>query len=398
MLQSSYLSILTPKTAYMALIERILLVESDPDISDLIARQALRPLGYQVDVAGDAGSAIKQAATAAPDLVIANLSLPGLSGKDLLVALASQGVTTPLIVLAEKGREQDVIQAFRLGAADYLFLPARDAEVVSVVERVLKNVRETRARQRLDAQLKETNDKLQRKVQELVSIVAAGKAILSITDRRVLFEKIIEGAIQVSGADMGWLLLRDDRSRTYILVSQRNLPEAWAKKIGQPIDDGVSSLVAVSGETLLISGDPLSKFKLASLGKAAAVTPIKVKQEVIGLLILVRKSAKAFGEIEQTLLEAMADYASISLVNDRLFRALEHNAETARNGEKQQNAMLESLRRDIQTEMQSILYPLNLVMTGKTGTLTPEQSEALASAEKAAHRIAIIMQKTVPPV
>jgi DNA-binding response OmpR family regulator len=382
----------------MALIERILLVESDPDLSDLIARQALRPLGYQVDVAGDAGSAIKQAASAAPDLVIANLSLPGLSGKDLLVALASQGVNTPLIVLAQKGHEQDVIQAFRLGAADYLLLPARDVEVVSVVERVLKNVRETHARQRLDTQLKETNEKLQRKVHELTSIVAAGKAILSITDRRVVFERIIEGAIQVSGADMGWLLLRDDRTRAYLLVSQRNLPEAWAKKTGQPLDDGVSSLVAVSGETLLIHGDPLSKFRLSGLGKAAAVTPIKVKQEVIGLLVVVRKAVKAFGEIEQTLLEAMADYASISLVNDRLFRALEHTAETARNGEKRQNAMLESLRKDIQAEMQGVVYPLSLVLTGKTGALTPEQREALASAETAIQRMVHTLQKNVPPV
>ena len=382
----------------MALIERILLVESDPEISDLIARQALRPLGYQVDVVNDAGTAIKQAAKTAPDLVIANLSLPGLSGKDLLVALASQGVNTPLILLAEKGHEQDIIQAFRLGAADYLLLPARDAEVVSVVERVLKNVRETRARQRLDAQLKETNEKLQRKVHELTSIVAAGKAILSITDRRVLFEKIVEGAIQVSGADMGWLLLRDDRNRAYLLAAQHNLPDAWAKKLGQPIDDGVSSLVAVSGETLLIHGDPLTKFRLASLGKAAAVTPIKVKQEVIGLLIVVRKALKAFGEIEQTLLEAMADYASISLVNDRLFRAVEHAAETARTGEKQQNAMLEALRRDIQTELQGIVYPLSLVLTGKTGALTPDQREALASAEAALQRIARTLQKTVPPV
>lgn len=382
----------------MALIERILLVESDPEISDLIARQALRPLGYQVDVVSDAGAAIKQAAKTAPDLVIANLSLPGLSGKDLLVALASQGVNTPLILLAEKGHEQDIIQAFRLGAADYLLLPARDAEVVSVVERVLKNVRETRARQRLDAQLKETNEKLQRKVHELTSIVAAGKAILSITDRRILFEKIVEGAIQVSGADMGWLLLRDDHTRAYLLTAQRNLPDAWAKKLGQPVDDGVSSLVAVSGETLLIHGDPLTKFRLANLGKAAAVTPIKVKQEVIGLLIVVRKALKAFGEIEQTLLEAMADYASISLVNDRLFRAVEHAAETARTGEKQQNAMLEALRRDVQTELQGIVYPLSLVLTGKTGALTPDQREALVSAEAALQRITRTLQKTVPPV
>ena len=44
----------------MALIEHILLVESDPDISDLIARQALQPLGYQVDVVGDVAAALKK--------------------------------------------------------------------------------------------------------------------------------------------------------------------------------------------------------------------------------------------------------------------------------------------------------------------------------------------------
>src|SRR5512139_193561 len=97
--------------------ERILVVESDPDVSDLIARQALKPLGYQISVATDAASAIRQAVQAAPDLIISNLVLPGLSGKDLLVALSSQGISAPFIVLANKGSEHDVIQAFRLGAA-----------------------------------------------------------------------------------------------------------------------------------------------------------------------------------------------------------------------------------------------------------------------------------------
>ena len=101
--------------------ERILIVESDPDIIDLIVRQALKPLGYTVSVVGEAASAIKQAVQTPPDLMIANLNLPGLSGKDLLAALTSQGISAPLIVIAEKGQEQSVIQAFRLGAVDALF-------------------------------------------------------------------------------------------------------------------------------------------------------------------------------------------------------------------------------------------------------------------------------------
>ncbi|MFA5873955.1 MAG: response regulator [Anaerolineales bacterium] len=46
---------------------------------------------YHVQVAADVNAAIQYAARSAPDLVIADLNLPGLSGKDLLVALNSQG-------------------------------------------------------------------------------------------------------------------------------------------------------------------------------------------------------------------------------------------------------------------------------------------------------------------
>jgi DNA-binding response OmpR family regulator len=381
----------------MAIIERILLVESDPDISDLIARQALKPLGYQVDIVTDAGSAIKKALQTPPDLVIANLNLPGLSGKDLLVALSSQGVHIPLIVIAEKGQEQDAILAFRLGAIDVLFWPSRDAEIVSAVERVLAQGREMRARRRLDEQLKTANEELQRKVRELTSFIAIGKAVVSIRDRRVLLERVVEGALQVAGADLGWLLLRDDQTKAFVLTAHRNLPDAWAKKTGQTLDDGISSLVALSGESLLIHGDPLQKFKVAALGKSAAVTPIKVKSEVIGLMIVVRKAQKAFVDVEQTLLEAVADYASISLVNERLFRAIEYAAESARAGENRQNVLVTSLRESVQTELQGIMYPLGLIMTGKTGALTAEQRQALASAEAAMGRLSTAVNKNATP-
>jgi len=176
--------------------DRILLVEDDPKISDLIARQTLKSMGYQVDVVADSSSAIKKALQTPPDLIIANLNLPGLSTKDLLVALTSQGVDTPLLVIANKGQEHDIIQAFRLGAADYILWPARDAEVLSVVERVFARVRNARENQRLDLQVSEMNEQLQRKVRELTAIISLGKAVISITDQKILFQRIVDGAAQ----------------------------------------------------------------------------------------------------------------------------------------------------------------------------------------------------------
>ena len=376
------------------------MVESDPDIRDLIAHQALEPLGFKVQVAEDVGTAIQFTARSVPDLVIVDLNLPGLSGKDLLVALNSQGVQVPVIVIAEKGQENNVIQAFRLGGTDYLVWPVRETEVVSAVERALKQVRESHLRQRVDQQLKESNQELLRRVRELNTIFAVGKAVISITNQRVLFDKIVEGMVYVAEADFGWLLLRDERRRTFVLTAHRNLPDAWAKKIGQPLDDGVSSLVALSGETLAINGDPLKRLKVTSLGNSVVVVPIKVQQEVIGLLVVVRKADVVFDRNMQTLLEAVADYASVSLVNARLFRALQQSADSARAGEKTKLEQLLATRKELQSFIQPAISPIDLLLTGKMGKITAEQQQALKSVQVAlqnAMRLVTAERNSQPP-
>ncbi|HJR78531.1 MAG TPA: response regulator [Anaerolineales bacterium] len=378
--------------------DRILLVEDDPEISDLIARQALESVGFQVDIVTDTPTAIKRSLENPPDLIMADLNIPGLSTKDLLVALTSQGVSTPVLVIAGKGQEQDIIQAFRLGAADYLVWPARDAEVVSAVERVLQHVHDTRDRQRLGLKLSEANEELQRKVRELTAILNLGKAVISITDQRFLFQKIVDGAAQVANANIVWLLVRDEENKAFLLIAQRGLPDTWARKMNMPLDDGVSGLVALSGETLSIAGDPLLKFRVANLGKAVCAVPIKVQKEVIGLLIVVRKELRPFEKIEQTLLEAVADYASISLVNARLFRALKDSVESSKQGEKRQNALLESIRTSINEELHAALYPIDLLLTEKPGQLSEAQRQALQTSRAALQRLARAAEKTTPPI
>jgi DNA-binding response OmpR family regulator len=377
--------------------ERILIIESDPDISDLIARQSLQPLGFQVTVVSDASAAIKQTTQIPPDLIIVNLNQPGLSGKDLLVALASQGVEAPLMVIAEKGQESDVIQAFRLGATDVLFWPARDAEVVSAVEHALRQTYEARTRQKLDQQLKNANEELQHRVRDLTSLLTIGKAVVSINDQRQLFDQILEGALQLAEANIAWLLLRDEKAKNFLLSAHRNLPDAWAKKMGQPLDDGISSLVALSGESLLMHGAPLQKFKVAALGKSAGVIPIKVGNEVIGLLIVVRKTDQEIGKPAQIMLEAVADYASISLVNARLFNALAQTAELARVSEKTRTEALDSAWGAIREEVQTAMYPLGMVLAESEGPLNTEQRRALQTVHSALQRLTRASENTPGP-
>ncbi len=167
--------------------------------------------------------------------------------------------------------------------------------------------------------------------------------------------------------------------------------------MNQPVDDGISSLVALSGESLVMSGAPLQKIKVSALGKSIGVIPIKIQSEVIGLLIVVRKADSEITRDAQTLLEAMADYASISLVNARLFHALEKTAETARTGENFRYATLETVRAAIRNEVQAASYPLNFVLTEMPGPLNPEQRQALESVQDALQRLSRSSEKTIIP-
>jgi DNA-binding response OmpR family regulator len=378
--------------------DRILLIEHDPEISDLIARQTLIPVGYYVDVVADSSAAIKQALLTPPDLIIADLNLPGLSAKDMLVAFAAQGINTPVLVVAAKGQEQDIIQAFRLGADDYLMWPARDAAVLSAVERLLGRVHEVRDRQRLDLKLSEVNHELQRRGRELSAILGIGKAVVSVTDHRFLFRKIVDALIQVSEADIAWLLIRNEETKQFLLVAQRGLPEVWAKRINMPLDDGISGLVALSGETLSISGEPLLRFRVVNLGRSACVVPIRIQREVIGMSVVVRKDSRPFEKMEQTLLETVSDYVSISLLNARLFQALNNSVHSSKEGEKRQNALLESVRSSIAEELQSTVQPIDLLLSGKLGSLTEAQRQTLQTARVALQRLTRAVEKTTPPV
>ncbi|NTU75116.1 MAG: GAF domain-containing protein, partial [Anaerolineaceae bacterium] len=329
--------------------------------------------------------------------------LPGFCGKDLLVALNSQGVDIPIIVLAQKGMEQDVIQSLRLGATDYMIWPMREAEVINVVERGLKVVHERRERDRLSKQLQQMNQELQSRVRELTTIFAVGKAVTSITDQTTLFGKIVDGAMKVTQADLGWFLLREEGSKAFLQVASINLPASMAGSTNQAWDDGISSLVAMSGEALAICGEPLKRFKIYTLGQSALIVPIKVQKEVIGLLVMMRKKPLAFSSSEQHLLDAVADYASISLVNARLFRAVEDrarslqmNAENAQIGLRINDGMLQTVKKEMRRPLDAARTTFDRITKDPTAHWNSDQRQLLGDLQEQMQLMTRILESVEP--
>ncbi|MBM4423480.1 MAG: hybrid sensor histidine kinase/response regulator [Chloroflexi bacterium] len=351
--------------------DRILVVDDDLQSLDLICKQVLEPLGYQVAMATDGGAALQQIITFAPAVIILSLALRGLSGKDVLTALRSQGFDSPVIVIAPENGEQQALAAFRLGARDYLVRPLREAEIVAAVDRVVEDGRLRRERAQLQQQLTQANTDLQQRVKELTVLSGLGKAVINLTDVASLFNRLVESALQMSGAEMGWLLVADQASGQLLIVAQKNLP--GRVQLRQPWDDGLAPLVMLSGEPLAIGGTGILQMKISQIAKAALVMPVKAREQTVGVLTVANRAPKPFTEQSKTLLNAVADYASIAIVNVRLFQALEQRTqamqqsyETLKAGEKHRGEVLAKITQQMRSPVTQAKSAVDLIM-GESG-------------------------------
>jgi two-component system NtrC family sensor kinase len=302
--------------------DRVLVVDEDQEVLRIITKQVLEPLGYATAAASTTDDAIHQTLDFKPDLIITSLTLPGLSGKDLIVALRSRGIEIPVLITAHEGMEEDAIQAFRLGARNFLVKPLREAEVVSAVEHALDENRLRKERQNLADQIAQSNRQLEQRVRELSTLYSIGQAVTSMTSQPDLFSKLVDESVSVTNADMGWIMLLDDASDELVLKAQHGFPPEIAGQLHQTWDDGLSSTVMRSDQAVLVGEDDLQKFELARYAKSAMVSPMKVHAQAAGVIGVAREGTRMFNEREEAMLTAVADYASLSLVNVRLFQAL----------------------------------------------------------------------------
>jgi len=120
----------------MALVKRILLVDDEPRLVQLV-RDYLEHGGFGVVTAGDGPTALRAASTQHPDLIVLDLGLPGLDGLDVMRTLRKTS-EVPIIVLTARGEESDKVAGLELGADDYLTKPFSPKELVARVRSVLR--------------------------------------------------------------------------------------------------------------------------------------------------------------------------------------------------------------------------------------------------------------------
>ena len=122
----------------MELEETILVVEDDRVVADTL-RLYLEHAGFRVLLARDGRSGLELALSAEPALMLLDVLLPGLDGREVCRRVRAAS-SVPIVMLTARTAEEDVIAALEGGADDYVGKPFRPAEVVARVRAVLRRL------------------------------------------------------------------------------------------------------------------------------------------------------------------------------------------------------------------------------------------------------------------
>lgn len=122
---------------------RVLIVEDERAIADAVALN-LREEGFQVDAALRGDDGLRMAQAGSYDLVILDLMLPGVDGRDVCRAIRRTS-STPILMLTARAREMDKVLGLELGADDYLTKPFGMLELIARVKALLRRSRTRRS-------------------------------------------------------------------------------------------------------------------------------------------------------------------------------------------------------------------------------------------------------------
>lgn len=119
--------------------ELILVVDDEPKIARL-ARDYLEKNGYRVTTASDGQTALTTARREKPDLIILDLMLPALDGREVCKILRRES-DVPIIMLTALAEEVDQITGLEIGADDYITKPFSPRALVARVRALLRRTK-----------------------------------------------------------------------------------------------------------------------------------------------------------------------------------------------------------------------------------------------------------------
>ena len=285
--------------------ERILVVDSDPDVLELCLR-SLSAEGYIVEGVTSGRQAIKIARQEQFDLLLVDIMLNGLE-----VYQAIKEITPEIVgvIITGSERTEEIIKALQLGFDDFVVKPFTPDWLSSTVAKALNKRRLERENVRLWT---------------LMPLFELSKDFLATLDLNSLLDQIVQTGLQETKADRASLMLLEGQE--LVIKASVGLPSEIAAAARDKVGQGIAGWVADRGEALLLADgaslnpqirEAMTRGEIAS----ALCVPLLVKDKVVGVLNLSKLGeGPAFTQGDLEFISILGGEAAIAIENARLYR------------------------------------------------------------------------------
>ncbi|PID85980.1 MAG: hypothetical protein CSA11_09125 [Chloroflexi bacterium] len=303
--------------------ERILIIDDSREIVKYLTEHVLPTFGYNTLYTYDGQTGLAFIREQKPDLVMLDFNLPEMTGIDVLQQMAKESISTPVILMTGYGSELSAIEAFRLGAKDYLIKPFTIDEVIETIERALVETRLLHDKTELAEQLRRVKVEMSRQTHEMNTLSNIGKAITSLLSTDDVLGRVLEAATYLTNAE-----------ESHIWLSDKDSKNLYAYEKSDPHTPPPES-VPINPDTYLgkvmVSGHPVRKAEFSNQGlmvkighyaRSILYVPLKLRGITLGVLgVSHRVTYRTFSKRDEFLLAFLGDYAAIALENARVFQA-----------------------------------------------------------------------------
>lgn len=201
---------------------RLLVIDDEAMVRDSMVAY-LEDSGYGVEAVDSGKAGLEVLKQQEIDLVLCDLRMPSLDGLEVLKQVKQENQSIPVIVVSGAGVMDDVVQALRLGASDYLVKPILDLAMLEhSVQRNLELVALEKQNQQYRNHLEAVNKELRSGLDELRSDQQAGRQVQMkmlpdfMSHKEIGFEHIIKPSLMLSGDFLDYFVIDENHIGFYI--------------------------------------------------------------------------------------------------------------------------------------------------------------------------------------
>lgn len=300
--------------------ECILIIDDSQEIVRHLAERVLPNSGFSILHAHDGHSGLELIREHNPDLILLDFNLPQMTGLEVLQEMLRAGINTPVVLMTGYGSELSAIEAFRLGAKDYLIKPFTTAEIIETIDRALLNRRLLHDKTELAERLRRLQTESKRRTQQFRVLFGFSKAMAKLHQPEKIIARLLRVAAGLTNAagSLFWSPGADNAHGALYEFSAAGKPQIQLEPQAALCPQAAEVLAsgAPLRSALLVGEDIVLKPGL--LAHAALHIPLKLHGVSYGVLsVYTTREGSAFSQHDERLLTFLADYAAMALENAR---------------------------------------------------------------------------------